>query len=148
MLEHFCDDFLAVVPLQLPELLDKRRMEKPVRYDDYVLLTFTLNNPCPIEDVMDILEDEMEMIILYHHIPSRQTDFGHSCCAYSNPAFGRMFKVNAATNERGAICQIKVTVYESLEYMSADVCLDLDLHCKNGFFKYMKPKEEVLLDFI
>ena len=62
MLEQFCDDFLAVVPLQVPELLDKRRMEKPVRYDDYVLLTFTLNNPCPIEDVMDILEDEMEMI--------------------------------------------------------------------------------------
>ena len=38
--------------------------------------------------------------------------------------------------------------YDSLEHMSADVCLDLSLHCKNGFFKYMKPKEEVLLDFI
>ena len=35
-----------------------------------------------------------------------------------------------------------------LWHMSADVCLDLSLHCKNGFFKYMKPKEEVLLDFI
>lgn len=43
MLEQFCDDFLAVVPLQLPELLDKRKMEKPVKYDDYVLLTFQLN---------------------------------------------------------------------------------------------------------
>ena len=32
--------------------------------------------------------------------------------------------------------------------MSAYVCLDLSLICKNGFFKYMKPKEEVLLDFI
>lgn len=148
MLEQFCDDFLAVMPLQLPELLDKRRMKKPVRYDDYVLLTFTLNNPCPIEDVMDILEDEMEMIILYHHIPSRQTDFGHSCCAYSNPAFGRMFKVNGSTDDRGMISQIKVTIYDSLEHMSADVCLDLNLHGKSGFFKYMKPKEEVLLDFI
>lgn len=148
MLEQFYDDFLAVVPLQLPELLDKRRMEKPVRYDDYVLLTFTLNNSCPIEDVMDMLEDEMEMIILYHHIPSRQTDFGHSCCAYSNPAFGRMFKVNAATDERGMVSRIKVTIYESLEYMSADVCLDLELHGRVGFFKYVKPKEEVLLDFI
>lgn len=45
MLEQFCDDFLAVVPLQLPELLDKRKMEKPVKYDDYVLLTFQLNTP-------------------------------------------------------------------------------------------------------
>ena len=124
MLEQFCDDFLAVVPLQLPELLDKRKM------------------------VMDMLEDEMEMIILYHHIPSRHTEFGHSCCAYSNPSFGRMFKVNGSTDERGMVSQIKVTIYDSLEHMSADVCLDLSLHCKNGFFKYMKPKEEVLLDFI
>lgn len=59
-----------------------------------------------------------------------------------------MFKVNAATNERGVICQIKVTIYESLEYMSADICLDLELHGKTGFFKYKKPKEEVLLNFI
>ena len=64
MLEQFCDDFLAVVPLQLPELLDKRKMEKPVKYDDYVLLTFQLNTPFTIEEVMDMLEDEMEMIIL------------------------------------------------------------------------------------
>ena len=136
MLEQFCDDFLAVVPLQLPELLDKRKMEKPVKYDDYVLLTFQLNTPFTIEEVMDMLEDEME------------TEFGHSCCAYSNPSFGRMFKVNGSTDERGMVSQIKVTIYDSLEHMSADVCLDLSLHCKNGFFKYMKPKEEVLLDFI
>ena len=136
MLEQFCDDFLAVVPLQLPELLDKRKMEKPVKYDDYVLLTFQLNTPFTIEEVMDMLEDEMEMIILYHHIPSRHTEFGH------------MFKVNGSTDERGMVSQIKVTIYDSLEHMSADVCLDLSLHCKNGFFKYMKPKEEVLLDFI
>lgn len=61
MLEQFCDDFLAVVPLQLPELLDKRKMEKPVKYDDYVLLTFQLNTPFTIEEVMDMLEDEMMM---------------------------------------------------------------------------------------
>ena len=135
MLEQFCDDFLAVVPLQLPELLDKRKMEKPVKYDDYVLLTFQLNTPFTIEEVMDMLEDEMEMIILYHHIPSRQTEFGHSCCAYSNPSFGRMFKVNGSTDERGMVSQIKVTIYDSLEHMSADVCLDLSLHCKNGFLQ-------------
>ena len=113
MLEQFCDDFLAVVPLQLPELLDKRKMEKPVKYDDYVLLTFQLNTPFTIEEVMDMLEDEMEMIILYHHIPSRHTEFGHSCCAYSNPSFGRMFKVNGSTDERGMVSQIKVLFYRN-----------------------------------
>ena len=68
MLEQFCDDFLAVVPLQLPELLDKRKMEKPVKYDDYVLLTFQLNTPFTIEEVMDMLEDEMEMITTFQAV--------------------------------------------------------------------------------
>ena len=94
MLEQFCDDFLAVVAFAVARTAwTSAKMEKPVKYDDYVLLTFQLNTPFTIEEVMDMLEDEMEMIILYHHIPSHQTEFGHSCCAYSNPSFGRMFKI-------------------------------------------------------
>ena len=148
MLKQFCNDFLSVIPLQLPQLLDTRAMEDIQYYEDYALLVFPLSTPLSFEDVTDMLEDEMEMIFLYHHIPSFQTVFGHSCCAYSNPAFGRMFKVNAKTNGGGMVDQIKVTIYESLEYMSADVCLDLELHANTGHFKYKKPKEEVLLDFI
>ena len=59
-----------------------------------------------------------------------------------------MFKVNAKTNERGLVDRITVTIYESLEFMSADVCLDLELHARTGHFKYKKPKDEVLLNFI
>ena len=65
----------------MPELLDKCKMEKPVKYDDYVLLTFQLYTPFTIEEVMDMLEDEMEMIILARHIASRHTEVGHSCGA-------------------------------------------------------------------
>lgn len=39
MLEQFYSDFMSVVPLQLPKLLDTRTMEKPEVYD-YMLLTF------------------------------------------------------------------------------------------------------------
>lgn len=148
MLEQFYDDFMSVVPLQLPQLLDTRTMEKPEVYQDYMLITFPLATPYTIEDVMDLLEDEMEMILLYHHVPSVQTSFGHSCCAYSNSAFGRMFKINAGTNGAGLVDHIKVTIYCSMEIFSADVCLDLELHARSGLFKYRKPKEEVLLDFI
>ena len=38
--------------------------------------------------VMDLFEDDMELITLYHHIPTHADKFGHSTCAYSNPAFG------------------------------------------------------------
>ena len=148
MLQNFCNDFIASVPLQLPKLMDTHKMEQPEYYQDYALIVFPVATPLLLEEVMDMLEDEMEMIILYHHIPSFATPFGHSCCAYSNPAFGRMFKINAKTNESGLVDRITVTIYESLDYMSADVCLDLELHARTGHFKYRKPKDEVLLAFI
>ena len=39
MLRHFYNDFMALVPLQLPQLIDVTTMEKPQFYGDYVLLT-------------------------------------------------------------------------------------------------------------
>ena len=94
MLRHFYNDFMALVPLQLPQLIDVTTMEKPQFYGDYVLLTFPLRDSYDLEEVMDMFEDDMELITLYHHIPMRVGEFGYSTCAYSNPAFGQMFKVN------------------------------------------------------
>ena len=137
MLQLFYDDFLSFVPLQLPQLLDVTTMEQPQFYDSYDL-----------EEVMDIFEDDMELITLYHHIPSSATTFGSSTCAYSNPAFGQMFKMNARVSDTGKVDRIDVTIYESLEFMCSDICLDLKLHKKTGHFKYRKTKEELLAEFI
>ena len=97
---------------------------------------------------MDMFEDDMELITLYHHIPMRTEKFGHSTCAYSNPAFGQMFKMNAKTNTEGNVNSILVTIYDSLEQMYGDLCLDLELHSKSGFLKYKKDKSDVLMNFI
>ena len=120
MLRHFYNDFMAFVPLQLPQLLDVTTMEEPQFYGDYVLLTF----------------------------PLRTEKFGHSTCAYSNPAFGQMFKMNAKTDTEGNVNSILVTIYDSLEQMYGDLCLDLELHSKSGFLKYKKDKSDVLMNFI
>lgn len=148
MLKHFLDDFLSFVPPQLPQLLDVTTMAKPEIYDDYAILTFPLSEPFELEEVMDMLEDDMELIILYHHVPSRQTRFGHSTCAYANPAFGRMFKINAKADDSGMVHSIAVTIYASIEMMNADISLDLQLRERSGHFVYKKPREEMLLDFI
>ena len=148
MLQLFYDDFLSFVPLQLPQLLDVTTMEQPRFYDDYVLLSFPLADPYDLEEVMDIFEDDMELITLYHHIPSSATTFGSSTCAYSNPAFGQMFKMNAKTDAEGNVNSILVTIYDSLEQMYGDLCLDLELHSKSGFLKYKKDKSDVLMNFI
>ena len=139
---------MAFVPLQLPQLLDVTTMEEPQFYGDYVLLTFPLRTPYELDEVMDMFEDDMELITLYHHIPMRTEKFGHSTCAYSNPAFGQMFKMNARVSDTGKVDRIDVTIYESLEFMCSDICLDLKLHEKTGHFKYRKTKEELLAEFI
>lgn len=148
MLQLFYDDFISYVPLQLPQLLDVTTMEKPQFYDDYVLLSFPLASQYELEEVMDIFEDDIELIILYHHIPSSSTSFGHSACAYSNPAFGQMFKMNAKVAGNGYVDRIDVTIYDSLEFMCSDICLDMKLHEQSGHFKYRKNKEELLSEFI
>lgn len=56
ILKHFMDDFLAFVPLQLPQLIDVTTMEEPKIYGDYALLTFPLREPYDLEEVMDILK--------------------------------------------------------------------------------------------
>lgn len=148
MLRHFLDDFMAFVPLQLPQLLDITTMEEPEFYGDYVLLTFPVRDPYDLEEVMDMFEDDMELITLYHHIPLLSEKFGHSTCAYSNPAFDQMFKMNARTDTDGKVSSIIATVYDSLEQMYGDLCLDLNLHSKSGIFKYKKNKDDILMDFL
>lgn len=142
MLRHFLKDFMTFVPLQLPQLLDVTTMEEPQFYGDYVLLTFPLHDPYDLEEVMDMLEDDMELIVLYHHIPMQDEPFGHSTCAYSNPSFGQMFKVNAKTDSDGKVHTVLVTIYDG------DLCLDLQLHSKSGKLKYQKNKEDILIDFL
>lgn len=85
MLRHFYNEFMAFVPLQLPQLLNVATMEQPQFYNDYVLLTFPLSTPIDLEEVMDILEDDMELTMLYHHIPSQHTKFGQaSLCLFQS----------------------------------------------------------------
>ena len=74
--------------------------------------------------------------------------YGHSTCAYSNPAFGQMFKMNAKTDADGMVSCVFATIYDSLDLMYGDLCLDLKLHSKSVTLKYRRNKEDLLMDFI
>lgn len=74
-------------------------------------------------------------------------NIGHSTCAYSNPSFGQMFKINAKTEDDGKVKMVIATIYDSLELMYGDLYLDLKLHSLSGHFKYKKDLEELLIDF-
>ncbi len=112
--DTFWMTLLSFVPLQMPQHLNVATMEEPQFYGDYVLLTFPLRDPYDLEEVMDIFEDDMELITLYHHVPVGLEKSGHSTCAYSNPAFGQMFKMNARTDADGKVNRVIATVYDSV----------------------------------
>ena len=148
MLRKYFEEFMADVPEQLPQLIHKSWMKKPIIYDEYILLEFNFPQAFSLEDIMNMFEDQMELIILYHMVPSTSTSFGHCCCAYTNPAFGHMYKMNVMIDGNGLVNRVTVTIFDSREFMGGDLCNDLELHAKTGSFKYRQNKFEVLSYFI
>ena len=148
MLRKYFEEFMADVPEQLPQLIHKSWMKKPIIYDENILLEFNFPQAFSLEDIMNMFEDQMELIILYHMVPSTSTSFGHCCCAYTNPAFGHMYKMNVMIDGNGLVNRVTVTIFDSLEFMGGDLCNDLELHAKTGSFKYRQNKFEVLSYFI
>ena len=140
MLRKYFEEFMADVPEQLPQLIHKSWMKKPIIYDEYILLEFNFPQAFSLEDIMNMFEDQMELIILYHMVPSTSTSFGHCCCAYTNPAFGHMYKMNVMIDGNGLVNRVTVTIFDSLEFMGGDLCNDLELHAKTGSFKYRQNK--------
>ena len=55
MLKSYVNDFLAVMPLQMPSLMDKNRLSEPLIYKDYALLEFSTATPLSLEDVTNLL---------------------------------------------------------------------------------------------
>ena len=143
MLRKYFEEFMADVPEQLPQLIHKSWMKKPIIYDEYILLEFNFPQAFSLEDIMNMFEDQMELIILYHMVPSTSTSFGHCCCAYTNPAFGHMYKMNVMIDGNGLVNRVTVTIFDSLEFMGGDLCNDLELHANTGSFKYRQTKFEV-----
>lgn len=124
-LQETVKQFKMLASLQMPNLVKPSMLVSSELEDDYALLTYKLPNPMPIDELIDEMEDQMELILLYHMVPSKDTEFGHRCCSYSNPRFEHMFKLNSSTDEHGMCNTVDVTVYASLEYMCEELRSEL-----------------------
>ena len=96
---------------------------------------------CPIFK----LKEEKGWLFLLE--PSVHTVFGHECCAYCYPVTERMFKINCKTSADGLIHELNVTIYNSIELMSADLFEDLRLHERRGTFKAKREHVQIMNDF-
>ena len=147
MIQEEIEQFKMLAPAILPELFDSVSIAETDIEEESATISYALSHQYDLEDVMDKFEDQMELTILYHFVPSAHTDFGHQCCAYSDTQFGHMFKIHASTNASGKVETLTVTVYDSLDAMCTDLMEDLDRHENRGKFVHKVPKEDLLVEF-
>ncbi|WP_291530104.1 hypothetical protein [Bacteroides sp. UBA939] len=148
MLQEHIERFIMLASLEMPNLIVSALFQGAELSDESALLTFLLPKVYSLEELIDELEDQMELILLYHHIPSDATVFGHHCCVYSNPHFDHMYKFNAVSDERCQCDTIYITLYSSLEVMGVELRNELVETGKRGRFVYNRKVDELLRDFI
>ena len=132
------DNFRALAPIRLPGITEHEGLEYIDDYDDYALLTYQLPKPVRIQDLLDQLEDNMGLNILYHCRTSCSESSPQHCCAYSSPTFEAMYKFNAQTGPDGMVSILYVYVFESLEVMLEFLKEDLRQHSKAAQFQGME----------
>lgn len=145
------ETFLFAASKKLPDLIMPKQEETMLRevYDDHALFVFNLEEPISITDFQDIVDETFGLTMLYHHMRSRDTDFGHSFCSFQELGTGDMKSIHATTNGEGLITRVDVKLYESAERFRVE--LQEDLHrilSMSGEFGYKMREDELLSYFI
>ena len=71
MLQEHIERFIMLASLEMPNLIVSTLYQGAELSDESTLLTFSLPQKYSLEDLIDELEDQMELILLYHHIPRK-----------------------------------------------------------------------------
>lgn len=143
-IERFIQNF----NLKMPRLLERGNFTEVEIFDETAVLEYNLSNPMPIEDFLNELDDQMELILLYHVIPSSATLLGQKCCAYTNPVFDQMFKINGQSNDSGEVETVYVTLYDSLLTFGVEVRNELNEMTSRFSVAFARAETDVLRDFI
>lgn len=142
MLKHKIERFLTYISMQMPALMSRSNYAGAEIFDGMAVLEFKLPKPCNVGDLLDEFDDQMELTILYHVIPSEATVMGHQCCAYSNPSFDYLYKVNG-------ICDtVYASLYDSLESFGLDLQAELNDQTSKSKVVFARKEEDLLRDFM
>lgn len=128
MISKEVNKFMALAPLILPKLIDSKKCVEPDISEDSAILFFTLEEEFPIGCVMDMLDDDMEMLLLYHGTSKADPKI-HHCCFFTSPRLGQsMYKVNMVSQTNGFVEGISVTIYDSIDIWEDELESDLLAH--------------------
>ena len=79
MLKHKIERFLTYISMQMPALMSRSNYAGAEIFDGMAVLEFKLPKPCNVGDLLDEFDDQMELTILYHVIPSEAAVM---CCMW------------------------------------------------------------------
>lgn len=151
MLEEAIYKFKVSGPTIMPALFDNFYLKETQEGNGYAVLTYEVHSPLPIEEVLNIMDSDAYMRILYytHSNPKAiKTKFGQRACTYFMPEEQRNIKMNFTTDEDGMINTILVTVYGSIDIMYPDLLTDLRLNTQGSMIvKERRGEAEVMNDF-
>lgn len=101
--------FMALMPLMLPKLIDSKQCVEPDIAEDSAVLYFNLEERFPIGMVMDMIDDDLDLLLLYHGTKKSEPRILH-CCFFASPKLGKsMFKINLLTAADGFVDSVAVT---------------------------------------
>jgi len=127
MINEATKRFILLVPLMVPDLIGDNDPDEIITRDGYCILSYNLEQQREIDDVLDIIENEMELTVLYNAV-SKVNMLNKQCCAFSHPAGENLYKINIVTNRYGMVDSLTATIYTSLEQMASELQDDARLH--------------------
>lgn len=147
MIKEEVTKFMALAPLMLPRLIDGKRCVDPDISEDSAILYFSLEEPFPIGCVMDMLDENIDILMLYHGTSKSDPNL-HHCCFFANPQFGKtMYSINMTTNKNSFVKGISVTVYDAIDIWEDDLENDLNIHAQAFDFIDAMKTERLLSVF-
>jgi hypothetical protein len=148
MLQDSIEQFKIFAPLQMPDLFDTAQLTEVELTEDYALLSYILPQDFPFTQLVDYLDEQMGLVLLYSLIPSDSITFGRNCCAFANPVFGHHYKINAHCDDDGNCNGLYVTIYGSLEYMGEQLRHELRRVASKGRFAYQLSEDDLIMYLI
>ena len=151
MLEEAIYKFKVSGPTIMPSLFDNFFLKETEECNGYAILTYDVNRPLPIDEVLNIMDGDAYMRILYYTHPNPaaiKTKFGQRACTYFMPEEQRNIKMNFSTDDDGLVKMILVTVYGAIDIMDPQLPDDLRLNTRGSMVvKQRRSEAEVMNDF-
>ena len=139
--------FMALMPLMLPKLIDSKQCVEPDIAEDSAVLYFNLEERFPIGMVMDMIDDDLDLQLLYHGSKKSDPRILH-CCFFASPKLGKsMFKINLLTGTDGFVDSVAVTVYDTVDVFAEELDSDLLSHTLSFDFTEAMTSQELLSVF-